>query len=88
MVIHCILWTPERDYLACICHILLLPLSVLACNVPTGSRFPNHLCSYGKPRLVIFYNVLEGINIFSLLKLNALWLLEDFLIIYPSHQLG
>lgn len=27
-------------------------------------------------------------NIFSLLKLNAVWILKGFLIIHPSHQLG
>lgn len=27
-------------------------------------------------------------NVFGLLKLNALWILKGFLIIYPSHQLG
>lgn len=88
-VIHYILWTPERASLSCIGYILLLlPLSLLACNVPTGTRFPNYLSSYCKPRLAKFYNAPRGINIFSLLKLNALRILKAFLIIYSQPPAG
>jgi len=53
---------------------LLLSLSVQACYTPTGSRFPNYLCSYCKPRVASRF--LRGKIIFSLLKLSALSLLK------------